>query len=81
METHTHTHQVFGILIGHLYFFLNDVLPLQHGRRYLYTPWFLYSIFPPHLNANSPDFRGGGRGEGVGGIWREQFAGNGYRFN
>lgn len=30
--------ELFGIVIGHLYYFIADLYPLQSGRRLLYTP-------------------------------------------
>jgi len=71
---------VLGILVGHVYFFFEHVLPNIWHRRILKTPWFLYSLFPPRYNENSPDFiyaRGVGRGvrqEAAG------FRGHGYQF-
>jgi len=36
---------ILGIMIGHLYFFLEDVYPKYSGRRLLRTPSFLKTIF------------------------------------
>jgi hypothetical protein len=38
--------EIIGVIIGHAYFFLSDVYPLQSGRRYLNTPQFLKDFFP-----------------------------------
>jgi len=35
---------VFGILAGHVYYFLTDVYPRQTGRRPLKTPWVLRQV-------------------------------------
>eukprot|EP00744_Colponema_vietnamica_P009265 GILI01013192.1.p1 GENE.GILI01013192.1~~GILI01013192.1.p1 ORF type:complete len:252 (+),score=58.12 GILI01013192.1:152-907(+) len=35
-----------GIAVGHLYFFLKDVMPVQYGKDFLQTPSFLYRFFP-----------------------------------
>jgi len=43
---------VMGIIIGHLYHFLMDIVPKVYGRRLLYTPEFLYALF---------ESRGGGQ--------------------
>eukprot|EP00211_Chloroparvula_japonica_P015456 CAMPEP_0119155392 /NCGR_PEP_ID=MMETSP1310-20130426/51719_1 /TAXON_ID=464262 /ORGANISM="Genus nov. species nov., Strain RCC2339" /LENGTH=197 /DNA_ID=CAMNT_0007147989 /DNA_START=264 /DNA_END=857 /DNA_ORIENTATION=+ len=48
--------QLCGIFVGHIYFFFVDVLPETQGVRYVRTPWFLFRLFPPELNSNSPDF-------------------------
>eukprot|EP00011_Vannellida_sp_DIVA3-517-6-12_P008099 CAMPEP_0114632428 /NCGR_PEP_ID=MMETSP0168-20121206/14930_1 /TAXON_ID=95228 ORGANISM="Vannella sp., Strain DIVA3 517/6/12" /NCGR_SAMPLE_ID=MMETSP0168 /ASSEMBLY_ACC=CAM_ASM_000044 /LENGTH=217 /DNA_ID=CAMNT_0001844039 /DNA_START=28 /DNA_END=681 /DNA_ORIENTATION=+ len=40
-------HDVLGIAVGHVYFFLEDVYPLKRpGRRLLRTPGFMY-VFAP----------------------------------
>jgi len=36
---------VHGIVIGHLYYFLVDVVPLMYGKDYLHTPQFLIDYF------------------------------------
>ena len=36
-----------GILAGHLYYFLDTIVPEKYGTRVLKTPGFLYSFFPP----------------------------------
>ena len=35
---HSPTHDLLGIVVGHLYYFLEDVYPAQTGRRLLRTP-------------------------------------------
>jgi derlin-1 len=45
--------EVIGILVGHLYFFLKDVMPAQSGRDLLVTPGFLKYYFP-NPNAAPP---------------------------
>lgn len=37
--------QLHGIAIGHLYYFLVDVVPLVYGKDYLHTPQFLIDYF------------------------------------
>jgi len=67
-----------GIAAGHVYYFLQDVLPNSEGawggKRLLYTPGFLSSLLgeqPTHLNARerlaAAQGRGGGAGGAVGG--------------
>lgn len=34
-------HELIGILVGHLYFFLNFQYPQEGGRQLLYVPTFL----------------------------------------
>jgi len=51
--------EIFGVLVGHLYFFLVDIYPFQGGRRLLVTPQFLKEWFP------SPNARVQRPGEGV----------------
>jgi len=43
--------EVIGILVGHIYYFLEDIYPVTGGTRILKTPQFLYNWFPP---ANGP---------------------------
>jgi len=38
--------EVMGVLVGHIFYFLNDLYPLQSGRRIIYTPQFLKDLFP-----------------------------------
>jgi hypothetical protein len=42
-----------GILVGHVYFYLEDIHPATGGSRILKTPQFLYNMFPV---ANAPQF-------------------------
>jgi hypothetical protein len=35
-----------GIVVGHLWYFITDLYPLQSGRVLLKTPQFLYTLFP-----------------------------------
>ena len=39
------TLDIFGILIGHLYHFLTDIIPRVYGKHYLETPQFIINIF------------------------------------
>mmetsp|Transcript_3858 Transcript_3858/g.5391 ORF Transcript_3858/g.5391 Transcript_3858/m.5391 type:complete len:238 (+) Transcript_3858:60-773(+) len=38
--------ELVGILVGHVYFFLQDIYPATGGPRYLQTPQFLQNLFP-----------------------------------
>ncbi len=38
--------ELVGIVVGHLWYFITDLYPLQSGRILLKTPQFLYDIFP-----------------------------------
>mmetsp|Transcript_21712 Transcript_21712/g.27653 ORF Transcript_21712/g.27653 Transcript_21712/m.27653 type:complete len:233 (-) Transcript_21712:33-731(-) len=44
---------LFGIAVGHVYFFLEDVAPLAYGYRLLKTPNFIYNMMDPSLNINT----------------------------
>eukprot|EP00742_Colponemidia_sp_Colp-10_P000634 GILJ01000692.1.p1 GENE.GILJ01000692.1~~GILJ01000692.1.p1 ORF type:complete len:258 (-),score=34.19 GILJ01000692.1:113-844(-) len=37
---------LFGIAVGHFFYFLKDILPVQYGYNLLKTPSFLFSYFP-----------------------------------
>eukprot|EP00163_Fabomonas_tropica_P029408 TRINITY_DN6280_c0_g1_i2.p1 TRINITY_DN6280_c0_g1~~TRINITY_DN6280_c0_g1_i2.p1 ORF type:complete len:147 (+),score=21.86 TRINITY_DN6280_c0_g1_i2:156-596(+) len=37
---------VVGILVGHIYFFLEDINPAKGGRRWIWTPQLFYNWFP-----------------------------------
>lgn len=39
-------YELIGILVGHLYFFLNFQYPQEGGRQLLFVPSFLYKYFP-----------------------------------
>jgi len=51
--------QLAGIVVGHLYYFLEDIYPRTSGRRLLFTPAFLYRWLPLHLNRNTAFAQGG----------------------
>jgi len=38
--------ELMGVLVGHIFYFLNDLYPLQSGRRIIFTPQFLKDLFP-----------------------------------
>lgn len=38
--------EIVGIIVGHIYFFLKDVMPVQYGREFLSTPALLKYYFP-----------------------------------
>eukprot|EP01123_Difflugia_compressa_P013970 TRINITY_DN681_c1_g2_i1.p1 TRINITY_DN681_c1_g2~~TRINITY_DN681_c1_g2_i1.p1 ORF type:complete len:256 (+),score=27.59 TRINITY_DN681_c1_g2_i1:51-770(+) len=38
--------EIFGVLVGHIYYFLVDLVPLTHQRRIISTPQFLKDWFP-----------------------------------
>lgn len=40
-------YDLIGILAGHLYYFLDTIVPEKYGTRFLKTPSLLYSLFPP----------------------------------
>ncbi len=40
--------------VGHLYFYLDTVLPAVRGVRLLQTPHFLYNLFPREYNMYAP---------------------------
>ncbi len=50
---------------GHLYLFLESILPQTHGLNLLKTPSFLYSFFPPTMNRNAPGARAAPRPQGT----------------
>lgn len=53
--------KIAGILTGHLYYFLDKVLPEQQGgRRYLNTPQFLRNIVPQPEVPRTAGFGSGG---------------------
>eukprot|EP00567_Pseudictyota_dubia_P000584 CAMPEP_0197466216 /NCGR_PEP_ID=MMETSP1175-20131217/64937_1 /TAXON_ID=1003142 /ORGANISM="Triceratium dubium, Strain CCMP147" /LENGTH=288 /DNA_ID=CAMNT_0043002247 /DNA_START=631 /DNA_END=1497 /DNA_ORIENTATION=+ len=58
-----------GILVGHLYYFLVDVVPAVYGKDFIHTPQFMIDVFgigeyvPPEPAAPA----GGGRAYGAGG--------------
>lgn len=49
-------HDIIGILVGHLYHFMDDIVPKRYGVTVLRTPAFLYDVFqqggirPPTAN-------------------------------
>lgn len=55
--------ELFGIVVGHLYYFLADLYPLQSGRRLLVTPAFLHRLFPSRYGTPAHLRRGGGDDE------------------
>ncbi len=52
--------EIFGCLVGHMYYFLKDIYPNTGGSDLLKTPQFLYRMFPPA--GYIPERRAGGRG-------------------
>jgi hypothetical protein len=38
--------ELIGIVVGHLWYFVTDLYPLQSGRQILKTPAILYNWFP-----------------------------------
>lgn len=42
--------ELMGVLVGHIFYFLNDLYPLQSGRRIIYTPQFLKDLFPDGMS-------------------------------
>lgn len=46
-------HELIGIIVGHIYYFLTVVYPQQSGRQILRTPDFLKYYFPGPLIRNS----------------------------
>ncbi|XP_068200286.1 derlin-1 isoform X1 [Palaemon carinicauda] len=79
-----------GILVGHLYFFLNFKYPQDFGgARLLHTPQFLYHYFPNQRGGtagfgSAPTPRGGvggGAGGGGGGGGGGLFRGQGHTLN
>lgn len=53
-----------GIAVGHLFYFLVDVVPIVYGKDYLHTPQFL--IDQLGVGAYVPPAAAGGRAGGVG---------------
>jgi len=39
--------ELLGIIVGHLYYFLEDIYPRTGGVQLLKTPQFMYNLFPP----------------------------------
>jgi len=59
--------ELLGVLVGHIFYFCNELYPLQAGRRIISTPQFLKDLFP------SPGGqRGIPQGGGVGGQQQQQ---------
>jgi len=63
-----------GIAVGHLFYFMADVMPQVYGKDLLRTPLFLIDYFgvgvytpPVQEQANNPYRAGGGGGRAVGG--------------
>eukprot|EP01104_Vermistella_antarctica_P007230 TRINITY_DN1798_c0_g4_i2.p1 TRINITY_DN1798_c0_g4~~TRINITY_DN1798_c0_g4_i2.p1 ORF type:complete len:241 (-),score=33.52 TRINITY_DN1798_c0_g4_i2:165-887(-) len=42
-----------GIVLGHIYFFLEVIYPNTGGARYIKTPLFLYHVMPADLNVGA----------------------------
>jgi len=65
--------ELVGIIVGHIYFFLEDIYPQTGGTRLLKTPAFLSQLFPqaPVYGSGGPQgnqgVRGWGRGQQLGG--------------
>jgi hypothetical protein len=48
--------KLFGIGVGHLYFFLKDIWPNQYGgREFLATPNFIKKLFPEDIEQEEPE--------------------------
>eukprot|EP01095_Lingulamoeba_sp_RSL-Kostka_P018198 TRINITY_DN987_c0_g3_i1.p1 TRINITY_DN987_c0_g3~~TRINITY_DN987_c0_g3_i1.p1 ORF type:complete len:238 (+),score=49.49 TRINITY_DN987_c0_g3_i1:30-743(+) len=45
--------EIMGIFVGHLYFFLKDVVPYVYDKNLIKTPSFIYNLLPAHLNQNA----------------------------
>jgi len=62
--------ELMGIIVGHVYFFLEDIYPATGGPRLLKTPNFLYSWFPNAPSYGQPQNvqrHGWGQGRPLGG--------------
>jgi len=46
--------EIMGVIIGHIYFYLEDIYPLTGGRRLLQTPQFFNNLFPPQYAGQAP---------------------------
>jgi len=63
---HSPIFDLLGIVIGHFYYFLEDVYPQISGRRILRTPGFLKQIFDAPPAQNHVELRPGGNPWGQG---------------
>ncbi|KAG4095621.1 DER1-domain-containing protein [Neocallimastix lanati (nom. inval.)] len=64
--------QLFGIAVGHLYYFLKDIWPNQYeGREFIATPSFIKKLFPEDIQEEPPQVNNDGRHK-----W-----GSGYKLN
>jgi len=62
--------EIVGIIVGHIYFFLEDIYPATGGPRLLKTPQFLYNWFPSpyqRVQANNNQRHTWGTGRPLGG--------------
>lgn len=50
-----------GILVGHIYYFLQDIVPRVYNKHILYCPQFLYNMFNEAQVRNDWRSRGGHR--------------------
>jgi len=61
--------EIIGVIVGHIYFYLEDIYPLTGGRRLLHTPQFLLNFFGQRpiqrgFEQNVPQQRGHNWGTG-----------------
>eukprot|EP00727_Mastigamoeba_balamuthi_P011812 m51a1_g7253 hypothetical protein (250) ;mRNA; f:149853-151432 len=65
---------ILGIVVGHVYFYLEDVLPLTTGYRLIRVPGFMQAMFDPRPAVPVVDVAGAGVGPGEGdeGVARQQ---------
>jgi hypothetical protein len=45
---------VIGVVVGHIYFYLEDIYPLTGGQRWLATPQWLVNLFPHQWGQGGP---------------------------
>jgi len=46
--------ELMGILVGHVYYYLEDIYPNTGGSRLLKTPQLLYGLFPQQQMGQAP---------------------------
>ena len=51
---------IIGLLCGHCFHFLTDIVPLAYGRQVLVCPQFLYGLFDRDARPARPAFAGQG---------------------
>jgi len=61
--------EIVGIVVGHIYYFLEDIYPLTSGRRLLKTPDVFYRWFPPTAGVGAAPVRGGQAPRQAGYAW------------